>query len=273
MSIFKAYDIRGTYPSELDEKLARKIGWAAASFLRAKRLVVGRDVRLSSEAVAAAAVEGARLAGADVLDIGVVTTPMCYYATGKLDVDGSLMVTASHNPPEYNGFKMCREKAIPLSEDTGIRDIEKLCAGEMSPAAMSGSIRKVDIAAEYLRHVAGFARGIRPLKVCVDTANGSAGIFFPRLAKELPIEVLPLFFEPDGSFPNHGPNPMKDENTEALRTLILKEKADVGVAFDGDADRCIFFDELGRRVPSDFVTALLAREALTKEARGWWSTT
>ncbi|MDQ7780001.1 MAG: phosphomannomutase/phosphoglucomutase [Planctomycetota bacterium] len=268
MSIFKAYDIRGIYPSELDDKLARKIGWAAARFLKAKTLVVGRDVRVSSEAVAMAAVEGARAAGADIVDIGVVTTPMCYYATGKLEVDGSLMVTASHNPREYNGFKMCREKAIPLSEDTGIRDIEKLCAGDIVPAAKKGAIRKVDISAEYVRHVAGFAGDIRALTVCVDTANGSAGIFFPGLAATLPIKVLPLFFQPDGSFPNHGPNPMKDENTEALQNLILNEKADLGVAFDGDADRCIFFDELGHRVPSDLVTALLAREALARESKG-----
>ncbi len=267
MSIFKAYDIRGIYPSELDERIARKIGWAIAKFLKVRRLLVGRDVRISSPAISAAAIEGIRAAGADVTDIGLVTTPMCYFATGRLEFDGSLMVTASHNPPEYNGFKLCREKAISLSEDTGIRQIERLCAACTEvPGGCTGKLETIDIQAEYVAHVAKFIGNIKPLRVCVDTANGSVGTVFPRLSVRLPIKVTELFFEPDGSFPNHGPNPMKDENVASLRKAIVDTQSDFGVAFDGDGDRCLFFDEMGRRVPSDFITALLARELLSREA-------
>ncbi len=267
MSIFKAYDIRGIFPSELDEKIAHKIGWATARFLKARRVLVGRDIRLSSPVIAAAAIEGMRAAGVDVSDIGLVTTPMCYFATGRLGFDGSLMVTASHNAPEYNGFKLCREKAIPLSEDTGIRQIERLCAETADlPAGRAGKLETIDIKAEYVTEMAKFVRDVKPLKVCVDTTNGSVGTVFPELARRLPIKVTELFFAPDGRFPNHGPNPMKDENTVSLRKAIADTRSDFGVAFDGDGDRCLFFDERGQRVPSDFITALLAREALSHEA-------
>lgn len=265
MGIFKAYDIRGKVPAELDEALARKIGSATARFLRARTLVVGRDVRLSSPSIAAAAAEGICDAGCDVVDIGLCTTPMTYFAVGRYGYDGAAMTTASHNPPEYNGFKISREKAVPLSEDTGIRDIERLVrSGDLAPALRRGTRTSRDIRADYVRHVLSFARDIRPLKIVVDTANGCVGTIFQDVAKALPLQIVPLFFEPDGRFPNHEPNPLKEENLSALKAKLREERADLGAAFDGDGDRCMFVDETGVRAPNDLLTALIARDFLSR---------
>jgi phosphomannomutase len=268
MSIFKAYDIRGIYPKELDEKMAGRIGAAFARFLGAKKFAVGRDVRLSSESLAKALMGGITSEGGSVADIGISTTPMLNFAVGKYGFDGGIETTASHNPGEYNGFKLCREKAIPLSEDHGIGDIAKIVSGGADKNAgkpsKSGGIEKKDIVADYKKHLTGLLAAPKPLKIVVDTANGTVGTIFPKVFDELPGTVIPLFFEPDGRFPNHEPNPLKDENVKDLVAAVKKHKADLGVAFDGDGDRCMFIDEKGGRVSSDLATALFARHFLRK---------
>ncbi len=265
MGIFKAYDIRGTYPDQINEATAERIGRATAVHLGAKTLVVGRDVRLSSPEVAAAVARGMTSAGCDVVDIGRVTTPMSYFAIAKYGYDGAVMVTASHNPPQYTGFKISREKSIPLSESTGLQNIKELVdADRPVKPARPGTVRAQDIRAAYVEHVRGFLRTPRPLKMVVDTANGCVGMFFHDVVHGLPFQIVPLCFEPDGNFPNHEPNPSKDENVVHLRERIRAEKAQLGVAFDGDGDRCLFFDENGDRIPTDMVTILLARDFLRR---------
>jgi phosphomannomutase len=265
--VFKAYDIRGTYPDQIDEKLAEKIGFAIATFLKARTLVVGRDMRLSSPAVAAAAIEGARRAGADVLSIGLASTPMAYFGIGSLGADGGFNVTASHNPAQYTGFKICREDAIPLSGETGIQEIERI-VGELPDtlpaAAKPGRLEERDIRGSYLEHVMSFAGPIRPMKVVVDTANGMGGLMLPEILDHLPLEATPLYFELDGSFPNHEADPLKARNLRDLIARMGETGAELGIAFDGDADRCMFVDETGTPVGADLITALVAPEILKK---------
>ncbi|MCK5578784.1 MAG: phosphomannomutase/phosphoglucomutase [Planctomycetes bacterium] len=278
MTIFKAYDIRGKYPEQLDESKAQAIGWATAKFLKAKKMVVGRDARVSSDPLFHSLAAGLNEAGAEVTDIGQVTTPMSYFACGFYEFDGSIMVTASHNPGNYNGFKICREKAIALSEETGLQDIKKLTeqrtAKSIEPRALprrqAGKSREprtkvLNIQADYKKYILSFVKNLRPLKIAVDTANGVVGPVFNEIFKDSPLKITPLFFEPDGRFPNHEPNPMEDKNIILLQETILKTKADFGVAFDGDGDRCVFLDENGQRISSDFITSLIARELLSSE--------
>lgn len=265
--VFKAYDIRGTYPDQIDETLARKIGYAIATFLGAKTLVVGRDMRVSGPSIAGAAIEGARRAGADVISIGLASTPMAYFAIGSLKTDGGFNVTASHNPAQYTGFKICREDAIPLSGETGIGDIEKMVAelpDELPAGEREGELIEKDVRAGYIEHVLGFKGEIKPLKVVIDTANGMAGHTLPALLEHLPLEVERLFFELDGNFPNHEADPLKRKNLETLIERVTATGADLGIAFDGDADRCMFVDEHGEPVGADLVTALVAPEILKK---------
>ncbi|MEK7449845.1 MAG: phosphomannomutase/phosphoglucomutase [Planctomycetota bacterium] len=280
MSIFKAYDIRGKYPAELDEAKARVIGRAAAEFLKAKNIAVGQDVRTSSPSITRALISGLHQAqivsgqaGASVTDIGVVTTPMSYFASGFYKFDATIMITASHNPAEYNGFKICRENAMALSEATGLKEIEKLTEG-LSVTAVAGKTishqssepdKKLDIRNDYKKHILSFCKLSHPLNIVVDTANGTVGPIFDYIFKDSPLKVTPLFFEPDGRFPNHEPNPMKDENLKTLKETVREIKADFGVAFDGDGDRCVFLDEQGERIASDFITALISRELLSEE--------
>lgn len=282
MGIFKAYDIRGLVPKELDEALAERIGYAFARVLGGKRYVVGRDMRVSSPSLAAAAIRGILKAGANVVDIGLTSTPMNYFAVGHLGVDGGLAVTASHNPKEYNGFKASRDQAKPVSYDTGIGEIERLAlegphepapepghspAPEPghSPAPEPGHSMELSILDDYLEHVLSFASNLRPLRVAVDAGNGAAGIVVPRLFERLSnIELVPLCMEPDGTFPNHEANPLVEENLADLRAKVVAEGCELGVAYDGDADRVAFVDETGARVPCDLATALLAREALER---------
>jgi phosphomannomutase len=269
MSIFKAYDIRGIYPKELDETMARRIGAAFARFLRAKSLVVGRDMRVSAPSIKKAVVEGILSQGTDVIDVGLTSTPMAYFAIGSLGGDGGLTTTASHNPPEYIGFKLCRENAIPLSGDTGIKDIEKMAtAGDVPAAARRGSVREVDIRDAHRRHVLSFAEKWRPLDVVIDTANGMGGLEVPLVLEGSPLKITWLYRELDGNFPNHEANPLKDENIAELQAKVRAVKADVGFAFDGDADRCAVVDEKGERVASDIVTALVAPQILRKSPGG-----
>jgi phosphomannomutase len=267
--VFKAYDVRGVYPDELDEAGAEAIGRAYVEQFEPRRIAVGRDMRLSSPAVHDAFVRGAAAAGADVLDLGLVGTEMVYFAVGSLGLDGGAMVTASHNPKQYTGLKIVRRGALPVGGKSGLLDVRDRAlapAGDVVGGA-PGSVEPYDIWPEYVERVLSFVdvSAIRPLRVVIDAANGMAGAMLPPVLERLPVEVVRCFFEPDGSFPNHEPNPLLPENREFIVAKTLAEGADLGVAFDGDADRCFFVDDSGEFVPGDFATALLAEAVLAKE--------
>jgi len=266
VSIFKAYDIRGTYPDQIDERIARRIGQALVVFLRAKRLVVGRDMRTMAPSVQDAVIDGILAMGCDVVDIGLASTPMGYYAIGKLPCDGGLVVTASHNPKQYIGFKLCRAEARPMSADTGIKDIERLVAGpEPKPAARAGKRDQVDVKRDFVAHIAGFAKNIAPMTIAVDYANGMGANEAPAIFARIPgLQVVPLYAELDGTFPNHEANPLKESNLDELRRAVAQHRAPLGLAFDGDADRCAFVDQDGRTVHADLITVILARGMLQR---------
>ena len=266
MGIFKAYDIRGIYPEEINEETGAKIGSAFAQFLGSKEIVVGRDMRNSSPNLAREAIKGIVAAGGRVFDIGMVSTPMVYFAVGHYGYGGGMMTTASHNPAQYNGFKLCRENAIPISGDTGLEDIEATVEGAKTlPTDGKGEVVEKDILPDYKKHLLSFVRGIGALKIVVDSGNGIVGTFLPEIMDDLPCEIIPLFFEPDGNFPNHEANPLKDENIRDLKAKVLETGANLGVAFDGDGDRCMFVDENGERVSSDIITALIAQNLLKRD--------
>jgi len=258
--IFKAYDIRGTYPDQLHPGLAARIGSATVEVLRARRLVVGHDMRESSPILRDALVSAIIAAGCDVIDIGRCSTPMLYFAVSSLNTDGGIMITASHNPGRYNGCKICSRGAAPVSYDTGIAEIERLASAPLSPppASFPGRVEERDLIGEYHAWLLKFATGIQPLTLAIDTGNGMMGGLLPRLFDKLPCNVIPLFWEPDGRFPNHEPDPLKPENMRDLQEAVKRERADLGIAFDGDGDRVMFVDERGELVPSDRITALLA---------------
>ena len=269
MGIFKAYDIRGKVPGELDAALARRIGNAFARLLSAKKLVVGRDMRTHSPEIASAVIEGIRDAGCDVLSIGLASTPMAYWAIGSRPCDGGLNVTASHNPGEYNGMTLCAAGARPISAANGILDVERMCAGpQPPPAARRGSLEEADLLEPYAAHVARFADLAREVTVAIDAANGMAGHTLPAILRRIPrVRAHTLYMEPDGRFPNHEANPLKEENLDPVRALVTERGAELGVSFDGDADRCCFVDERGRTVGNDLMTALLAREVLARRPK------
>ena len=264
VEIFKAYDIRGEYGTSITEDLARKVGNAFVQFVGGGPIVVGRDVRTHSPSLAEAVEQGVRDAGATVVRIGDVTTPMSYFATGNLGTAGGVMVTASHNPGRDNGFKICREDAKPVGRDTGLRDIQKTVEdGPYARAEQRGGVEEKDIADSYVEHVLSFGRDIGPMKVVFDTANGAVGLVLPRLLEGLgSVEPTTLFLEPDGRFPNHEPNPLKPENVRDLQEKMKAVGADLGIAFDGDGDRCAVLDETGTVVPGDLLTGLIALEVL-----------
>jgi len=266
VSIFKAYDIRGTYPDQVDERIAFDIGAAMVRFLGAKRLVVGRDMRTMAPSVQDAVIEGMLSQGCDVVDIGLASTPMGYYAIGKIPCDGGLVVTASHNPKQYIGFKLCRKEARPMSADTGIKDIERMVkAGGMQPAAKAGKRDFVDVKKDFVDHIANFAKGIKPMSVVVDYANGMGAHESPAIFAKIPgLQVEALYPELDGTFPNHEANPLKESNLDDLRRAVKARKATLGLSFDGDADRCAFVDEEGRTVHADLITVILARGMLQR---------
>ncbi len=271
MGIFKAYDIRGIVPSELDAATAAKIGHAFATLLKAKRLLVGQDMRVHSPEIADAVMNGMRDAGADVVSIGLASTPMTYFAIGSQDVDGGLCVTASHNTGEYNGMKLCGRGATPISKANGIGDIETMCAGDYPglTAEKRGGLEVIDLLPAYSAHVASFSDMPADVSICIDAANGMAGHTLPHILPKLPkAQPKSIFMEPDGTFPNHEANPIKEENLDDVRELVKKEAAAIGVGFDGDADRCCFVDETGKTVPADLMTALLAGEFLEGEPGG-----
>jgi phosphomannomutase len=270
-SIFKAYDIRGVYPDSLNEDLTQKIGRAYVNYLglSGSRVIVGRDMRLSSEPLEDAFIQGVTEAGADVLDIGLVSTDALYFAVGHLEEPGGAMITASHNPKDYNGLKLCREDAIALSGDEGINQIRDLItSGKLpEPNEYEGSVEEGDIIEDYAEHCLGFidAEGLRPLKIVVDAGNGMAGKMLPPIFEKLPFEYVPMYFELDGSFPNHPPNPIEPENMEELQERVVSESADFGVAFDGDADRCFIVTEKGETISGDILATLVAKNVLEKE--------
>lgn len=267
MGIFKAYDIRGKYPAEMDDEIAYRIGRAFVGLLKAKTIVVGRDCRLSSPALFEALCRGITSQGAGVIDIGLATTPILYFSTIKLKADGGVMITASHNPKEYNGFKLVRAKAVPVSGDTGIYAIEEMVkSGKFIAAGKKGKLTRKEMAAEYLKNEIRFVEtaGIKPLKVVLDTANGMAGIVLPQLLKSIGCEVVDMFPELDGNFPNHQPDPMQEQLLEPLQKKVIKEKADLGIAGDGDFDRIKFIDDKGQVVQADTLTALLSKIMLSK---------
>ena len=266
--VFKAYDVRGIYPAELDEDGGYRIGRAYVETFEPKRIAVGHDMRVSSPAMAEAAIRGATEAGADVLDIGLAGTEMLYFAVGDLGLDGGIAVTASHNPKEYTGMKIVRRGALPVGGDSGLLDVRDRAASDPGPPAESpGSVEKHDVYPAFVERVLSFVdlETIRPLRVVIDAANGMAGAMLPPVLEHLPIDAVRCYFEPDGTFPNHQPNPLLEENRQFIVAKVREEGADLGIAFDGDADRCFFVDDTGEFVPGDFVTALLAEVMLEKE--------
>jgi phosphomannomutase len=266
--VFKAYDVRGIYPTELDEEGAYAIGRAYVEQFEPGEIAVGRDMRLSSPAMAKATIEGAADGGANVRDLGLVATEMLYFAVGELGLDGGVEVTASHNPKEYTGLKIVRRGALPVGGDSGLLEIrDRALAGfDTSGGQSPGQVREVDVLPAYVDKVLSFIDlgVVKPLRVVIDAANGMAGVMLPPVLQRLPIEAVPYFLEPDGTFPNHEPNPLLPENREFIVGKVLEHEADLGVAFDGDADRCFFVDDTGEFVPGDFVTALLAESILEK---------
>jgi phosphomannomutase len=270
--VFKAYDVRGIYPTELDEDGAHAIGRAYMEQFEPRRIAVGRDMRVSSPSMAAALIRGATEDGADVLDLGLVGTEMVYFAVGELELDGGVAVTASHNPKEYTGMKIVRRGALPVGGDSGLLDIRDraLALGDPSGDQTPGEVQEYDVWPAYVERVLSFVdvSAIKPLRVVIDAANGMAGVMLPPVLERLPIEAIRHYFEPDGTFPNHEPNPLLPENREFIVEQTTSEGADFGVAFDGDADRCFFVDDEGDFVPGDFVTALLAESVLEKSPGG-----
>jgi phosphomannomutase len=271
--VFKAYDVRGIYPGELDEAGAEAIGRAYVELFEPRRIGVGRDMRLSSPAMQEALMRGAAAAGADILDLGLVGTEMLYFAVGSLGLEGGVMVTASHNPKDYTGMKLVRRGALPVGGDSGLLDVRDRAVAEPDTTGVrhrprpEGTIEPCDIWPAYLERVLSFVdlEAIEPLRVVIDAANGMAGTMLPAVLERLPVDAVGCYFEPDGSFPNHEPNPLLPENREFIVRKTLEERADLGVAFDGDADRCFFVDDTGEFVPGDFVTALFAESVLAKE--------
>jgi phosphomannomutase len=267
-TIFKAYDIRGTYPDQLNEEITYKVGRALVEYLKPKNVAVGRDMRLSSPRLHERLCRGIVDGGCDVIDIGLVSTDCLYFAVGKFGYDAGVMITASHNPPEYNGFKMCRKEAVPLSGEAGIDQIKVLIfKNHFPPAEKSGKIEKRDVDSAYVQHILSFVDKdkIKPFKIVIDAGNGMAGKIIPRLFSNLRCEVIPMFFELDGSFPHHLASPIEPENIAPLRERVLAEKADLGAAFDGDADRMFLVDEKAVPLGGDMVTALVAKSLLKKE--------
>jgi phosphomannomutase len=268
-TIFKAYDIRGLYPDELDEATARRIGGAFASFVDGDRVAVGRDMRTSSPALAEAFTEGARAAGATVVDLGLVSTDALYYASGSLELPAA-MFTASHNPARYNGIKLCRAGAAPIGQESGLAEIKELALRDGIHGGARGGREEADVVTGYAAHCRSFvAEGsLRPIKVAVDAGNGMAGKTVPVVFEPLPFEVVPLYFELDGTFPNHPANPIEPANLADLQAAVVDNGCEMGIAFDGDADRMFLVDEEAGLVPGSLTTALVAARLLEKDPGG-----
>jgi phosphomannomutase len=267
--IFSAYDVRGVYPDDLNEETAYLIGRALVQFLAVDTVAVGRDMRVSSPQLASAVIRGITEQGADAIDLGLTTTDELYFAVGKFGYPGGVMVTASHNPGRYNGLKMCRADAVALSADTGVNQIRDIVlSGEFATPKRRGQVQQRDVTGAYVEHVLSFidVSTVRPLKIAVDAGNGMAGMIVPRVFERLPCELVPLYFELDGTFPNHPASPIEPENTRELRRVVVAQHCDMGVAFDGDADRMFLVDETGKLLGGDMVTALVSESLLSQQA-------
>ena len=265
--LFKAYDIRGVVPDELNPDIAYRIGRALVTYLDVDNVCVGRDMRVSGQVLATALIDGIRDQGADVTDIGLISTDGLYFAVGKFGFSAGVMVTASHNPAEYNGFKLCKSEARPLSLDEGIGEIRDLVlANEFSDPERRGDLIERDVTDEFVDHALSMidVESVTPMRIAVDAGNGMAGKVLPRVFERLPGELIPLFFELDGTFPNHEANPIEPENTRDLRAAVVAHNLDMGVAFDGDADRMFLIDDNGEFVGGDMVTAMVAQSLLRK---------
>ena len=267
-AIFKAYDVRGLYPSEINEEAARLIGRGFVAYLGAKRIAVSRDMRLSSPSMAQAFIDGATEQGADVVDYGMMGTDMLYFAVATDALDGGVQITASHNPKEYNGIKMVRQAAFPLSGEAGIGEIRDMIDGGTlpPPASTRGTVSTRNVVDAYVEKVLSFIdiSKIKPFNVVLDAGNGIAGMVAPLLFDRLPVKTTKLCFEVDGTFPNHEANPLIEENRADIVERVKKDGADIGIAWDGDADRCFFIDGSGEFIAGDFITALLAESFLLK---------
>jgi phosphomannomutase len=266
-AIFKAYDVRGIYPSELNDDAAYQIGRAFVQFLHVSQVAIGRDMRVSSPALARAVIEGITDQGADVIDLGLTTTDELYFAVGKFNYPAGIMITASHNPGVYNGLKFCREQAIPISSETGLDQMRDLIlSGHIEPSSHKGGVIQRDVTDAYVDHVLSFidVSKVRPLKIAVDAGNGMAGMIVPRVFARLPAQLVPLYFELDGTFPNHPASPIEPENTATLRQVVREQHCDMGVAFDGDADRMFLIDEKGDLLDGSAVTLIVSHSLLKR---------
>jgi phosphomannomutase len=265
-SIFKAYDIRGIYPTDLNEEVAYAIGRAFVTFLKADQVIVGHDMRLSGPAVFDAVTRGITDQGADVVNIGLVSTDQYYFACARLNIPG-MMVTASHNPKDYNGFKMVRQMPYLLSGNEGIQDLRRLVEqGDFPTATRKGEIKPQQFKAEFVQKVLSLidVQGLKPLKVIADTGNGTVGPILQEVYQHLPVQLVGMYLDPDGSLPNHGLDPLQPENRAELQRRVVEEGADLGVAFDGDGDRFFAIDDRGQFIPGDFLTAIMGSYLLEK---------
>ncbi len=266
--IFKAYDIRGKVGSELNDKTVQSIGHAFGQWLpRSGTVAVGRDMRPDSASLANSVIKGLRASGRDIWDIGEVTSDMIYFVTGNYGLAGGAMITASHNPGEYNGIKLCREEAKPVGEESGLFEVRDLAeGGNFDNTEKQGLLKSKDIVEDWITHVLSFVEvgSLKPLKITVDAGNGMAGKIFPELEPYVPFEVEELFFELDGTFPNHIANPLEPKNLVALQSAIKKNNSNAGVAFDGDGDRAVLVDEKGEPITGTIMTAILAKYFLSK---------
>ena len=269
ITCFKAYDVRGRIPDQLNEEVAHRIGQAYAAFIKPKEVVVGYDIRLSSQALCAALTRGLKDSGVDVSNIGQCGTEEIYFATSFLGVDGGIVVTASHNPKDYNGIKFVRENSKPISADTGLEDIRKLAEiNKFDMAPVKGTNSQVDVKKDYIKHLLSYidVEKLKPLKVLCNAGNGGAGPVIDLLEPHLPFEFIKMYHEPDGHFPNGIPNPLLQENRQPTTDKLLEEGADVAIAWDGDFDRCFFFDEKGGFIEGYYIVGLLAEAFLKKQA-------
>jgi phosphomannomutase len=257
MSIFKSYDIRGIYNEEWDRDTVYRIGFFLPSLLKAETILVGRDARLSSDEVFNALSEGITDSGCKVIDAGLCTTPAVYFATAFYEIPGSVMITASHNPKEYNGLKISGRNAVPVGYDTGLADLEKMIESPVSTAAGKGTIGRLDIRKDYMAHLAAFKEGIEGIKVVIDCSDGMAGLYVKDVIAGIPADIVTMYDVPDGLFPHHAPNPLDEANLEDLKKLTLEKKADLGICFDGDGDRVMFIDEKGSFISPDLIIAFL----------------
>jgi len=263
--IFKAYDIRGIYPSEINKETAYKIGRAFVKFLRCKNVAVGKDMRESCDELFKALAKGINDEGADVIDIGMCTTPMFYFCVSKYRYDSGIMITASHNPAKYNGFKLVREKAIPIGEGSGMEEIKQIALGDMGQPKGKGKITKKEFMQDYTKSMLKHNRIKRKLKVVIDYGNGMGSLEADNVLKKTNIESIEMYKEPDGNFPNHEANPLKEENIKDLQKKVVEEKAELGIAFDGDCDRAGFVDEKGAFIPGDIIMTLIAQQILKEK--------